>query len=290
MVDEIFLGWPPHMFAVVTPVGTLHLAYDVNDPPTLADDGPPGTRWQFTTDDVAAHLRSDWQKLYWYLTGGSKLTFEHEEWVVPEGLYSGGAGMAHHMVTLSGKVQSEIWMSSFSLASDSPAQDVADAVAAHKLTIGQWIADSCQTGVTWDGIKVATYDPATGARTGDVGLAAATIPGAVEGTSLPTEVAIVLTLRTAHARVHGRMFFPCPAVTALNADGTLKATVATELRDKAKLFFNALSSDAIAAVPEVFSRTGHITRAITTVDVGNVCDAQRRRRNRLVEARVSAAL
>lgn len=282
-------GWPPHMVNVWTGYHWV-MSYDPADPPTLADDGPPGTEWIFSEDEALAHSVGGFAVSLFRFFFRIPLIDGSGTWFVPDGLYDGTFHMTDFRVSFIGRLYGEIWQTTHALSSSATAQVVADAVATHKMTIGAFIRDRCGIGVSWDAVKVAGYDPATGVATGDMGEAAITVPGTAAAATLPTECAVVATLRTTHPKVHGRMYFPCVVPASLTADGLLKDEVTLQLATDMVAYFHALASDAIAADAQVYSRTGHLTRNVVSVDVGNVVDAQRRRRNRLIEARTTVSL
>lgn len=107
------------------------------------------------------------------------------------------------------------------------------------------------------------------------------------GVPLPQEVAVCATLRTAlpGPAGRGRMYLPGPAVTEVEATGRLDAATAQAFADQVAA---ALSIAVAAGLTPVLYSFGRPEREITLVDVGDVFDAQRRRRDKLVEARYSA--
>jgi hypothetical protein len=63
------------------------------------------------------------------------------------------------------------------------------------------------------------------------------------------------------------------------------ATAQGHLADAASDMLSSLLGDGY--VPVLYSRTTHTTNEITSLDVGDVLDTQRRRRSKLVEVRTS---
>lgn len=130
-----------------------------------------------------------------------------------------------------------------------------------------------------------TLDEATGTqlqrRDRDV-----TRPGTSEAVCLPFQVTPVVSLRTddASRRGRGRFYAPSLAVDA-QAGGRMTPTVQSDLATAAAGMLLALQ--AAGLTPVLLSRDTLATREITSVDVGDVLDTQRRRRNALIETRVS---
>lgn len=144
------------------------------------------------------------------------------------------------------------------------------------------------TDVEMNRATVVTLDEATGAqlqrRDRDV-----TRPGTSAAACLPFQVTPVVSLRSddASRRGRGRFYVPSLAVDAQDG-GRLTPAVQTELATAAAGML--LGLQAAGLTPVLLSRDTMATREITSVDVGDVMDTQRRRRNALIETRVSEAL
>lgn len=137
-------------------------------------------------------------------------------------------------------------------------------------------------------ITTAELDPATGGQ-----LTKTSDPRSEVGTaavaSLPFQCSPVVSLRTQDAsrRGRGRFYAPSPAVDA-QAGGRLTAGAQTALADAAEGLINGLESTGLDAV--LYSLTTFVRTPITSLDVGDVIDTQRRRRNKLIEQRTSRLL
>jgi len=103
---------------------------------------------------------------------------------------------------------------------------------------------------------------------------------------LPCQITPVVSLRTALATRagRGRFYAPSPAVDT-QVQGRMGATAQGHLADAAEDMFASLVGDGYT--PVLYSRTAHTVTEITSLDVGDVLDTQRRRRNKLIETRVS---
>ena len=103
---------------------------------------------------------------------------------------------------------------------------------------------------------------------------------------LPCQIAPVVSLRTdlATRAGRGRFYAPSPAVDT-QVQGRMGATAQGHLADAASDMLSSLLGDGY--VPVLYSRTTHTTNEITSLDVGDVLDTQRRRRSKLVEVRTS---
>jgi hypothetical protein len=95
---------------------------------------------------------------------------------------------------------------------------------------------------------------------------------------LPTEVAVVVSLRsTLESRSgRGRMYLPAPSSGTLTDNGRMTISSQNTVADQAQVFLSALGS---ALVNVVASKTMAVHSIVTQLKVGDVFDAQRRRRD-----------
>lgn len=131
----------------------------------------------------------------------------------------------------------------------------------------------------------AELDQATGKQISKVENGV-TLVGASTAEPLPFQCAPVVSFRTnlATRAGRGRIYAPSLAVDQV-AGGRLNATAQGVLADSAAAMLTTLSGAALS--PVLYSRTTKGIQAIVRLDVGDVIDTQRRRRNKLIEARVS---
>lgn len=137
-------------------------------------------------------------------------------------------------------------------------------------------------------VATAEVDVATGLQSQRVAAAVARA-GTAAASSLPFQVTAAVSLRTAFAtrRGRGRFYLPPFATTAVanaRVSGSAVATLVTAVGN----MFDALQ--AASLTPVVYSRTSRAALTITSFDIGNVFDTQRRRRNKLIEQRTSAVV
>ena len=107
-------------------------------------------------------------------------------------------------------------------------------------------------------------------------------------TMLPHEVSVAVTTRGAAAnrRDRGRFYLPPPSVDAC-LSGRLTAAAKTRLANASAILINSLQ--AAGYTPVIF-HPDNTTTAIVQVDVGDVFDVQRRRRNKLLEVRTAVGV
>jgi hypothetical protein len=103
-------------------------------------------------------------------------------------------------------------------------------------------------------------------------------------------VAIVVSLRSpvANRTGRGRFYLPQPTTNALTAVGRLDETAQSTIVDALTAAWT--QANAAGENPVIYSRTQRATREITSFNVGDLFDTQRRRENALTENRVSAPM
>lgn len=120
--------------------------------------------------------------------------------------------------------------------------------------------------------------------TGDATLTTPDPGGSASGV-LPAECALVVTLLTpiAGGRGRGRMYLPSMANAVTDASGQLDPTIHQDVADAMKDFFDTWNADPTTFPVAVASQTGGFVTTVNRIRVGNVFDAQRRRRNAVGE-------
>jgi len=139
--------------------------------------------------------------------------------------------------------------------------------------------------ITMSQVTTLELDPATGGQLTRLDTAVS-LTGTAAGNSLPPDVALVVTLRsaTANRKGRGRFFLPSLAVLSTDASGNVLAASITTLT--AALTF-AYSGFHATGTTTLYSRTDHLLRTVTSGDVGNRWDTQRHRDNTKTETRTA---
>lgn len=162
--------------------------------------------------------------------------------------------------------------------------DLWDGITPPDDSITQLFCDS----LTVDELVTTELDAVTGKNVAQTRSQPA-LAGTGTADCLPHEVAVAVSLRTAlptHAG-RGRFYLPSP---------TLDECVEARLRSSAQLsILNAsvlMLEDLITStyVPVIYHRSSKTGTVLTSIDVGDVFDSQRRRRDKLVEVRQSSTL
>lgn len=123
--------------------------------------------------------------------------------------------------------------------------------------------------------------------------------GSNVGTPQVPQASIVASLRNTAIHglaTHGRMYLPGVSYTVVAADGRISSGDATNLATNFQTLINGINS--AAPVGEVVSLVSKgtvgtpagVSAAVTHVEIGNVYDTQRRRRNGLVETYVNKTI
>ena len=127
-------------------------------------------------------------------------------------------------------------------------------------------------------VAVGTYDtPPVGGRSGDL---------------MPPEVSIVVSLNTSRPgpKGRGRFFTPPTTTSGVSAQGQVLGTLQGDLADAAQALLEGLAfSDTTDIRPCVSGGTLVNYSIVNALSIGSVFDAQRRRRQSLVETRTFRA-
>lgn len=200
--------------------------------------------------------------------------------------------MSHYRATVLGTLPGEQF--NFGMHLSGAGGDVTGAQAAwHSAIDALWTdaTDGIQglfaTSVSIVGDHVAELDALTGKQI-DAAAGTFTLPGTNGTETLPNEVACAVSFHGAKPvrNQRGRSFMPPLAVNQL-LNGRFIAAATARLLDGWVLAINQLQGAGFA--PEIY-HPDHTGTPIVEVLVGNVPDAQRRRRDKLVEVYVSAGV
>ncbi len=116
------------------------------------------------------------------------------------------------------------------------------------------------------------------------------IAGTVVGSALPADVALVVSLRTdlPQRSGRGRFYMPQPASVNLQGNGRVAADLVNDLMAALTAAWAAYNTGVDR--PVIYSPTFRLTRNITSFNVGDLYDTQRRRENKVTEVRTTAAM
>lgn len=156
-------------------------------------------------------------------------------------------------------------------------------------TAGNGLEDHMANEVGLDGVTTVQVDTATGTQITRLDNALSR-DGVSTSNTLPSDVAVVVSLRTATPTRSGRGRFYLPPVTVadVDTDGRILADLVTDL--SASLTAAWTGYNSASDTPVVYSRTQRVTRNITSFDLGDLFDTQRGREGNLVEARTSSSM
>jgi hypothetical protein len=109
--------------------------------------------------------------------------------------------------------------------------------------------------------------------------------------ALPPQNSIVVTLRTGApgASRRGRMYLPFRGMSGCTATGLVATGAQEAIGDGIAAFFGAVNLATVQHVVVASQKTGQ-THNVTTIEVGNVFDTQRRRRAALTESRYTQSI
>lgn len=195
--------------------------------------------------------------------------------------------MANYRITVSGTLPGETF--NFGLHASGPAGDAAGCATAAATALTDWWTDATDPGnaiftndISIVAVRAAELDPLTGKQI-DASESALALTGAAAGDMLPHEVSVAITTRGAAAnrRDRGRVYMPPPAQST-SSNGLFLALSAGHLANGFAIVINELQA---AGFTPVILHPDQTTTQIVELDVGDVFDVQRRRRNKLIEVR-----
>lgn len=148
------------------------------------------------------------------------------------------------------------------------------------------ISDTYDSSFSIDGVRTALIDEGSGNQQNATETAVTEV-GTGSGVSLMADASIVVTLRTdTTARVgRGRFYLPCGLVTQVTGDGRIDSTLISDL---VSALNTAWANYDVIAMPVIYSRSDRNTRQITTYDIGDLWDTQRRRERGLAQTRAAS--
>lgn len=182
------------------------------------------------------------------------------------------------------------WANSIRALADAQAEAVAwNATLWDGATAGNGYGDHVPAATGMDSVTTVTIDPLTGLQSARIDTAV-TVDGVSVANALPADVAIVVSLRSqlANRRGRGRFYLPQPDIVALTPDG--RATV--DLVNDLSASLNAAWAGYNTANdrPVIYSRVARSFQNVTSFDIGDLFDTQRRRENKLTEARTTTPM
>lgn len=143
--------------------------------------------------------------------------------------------------------------------------------------------------VTLESVTTVNVDQATGKQSQRMDSSLSLVGSNASG-SLPADVSIVCSLRTALANRsgRGRFYLPQPAVDQLDeTDGRIAAAAVSGILNSISTAFTAYVP---TGTPVIYSRTLRATNPVTSFDIGNLFDTQRRRESSMLESRNSSPM
>lgn len=181
----------------------------------------------------------------------------------------------------------DIWQAGWVAQADDSCPNVAIKVAAESKPL----FDAMFTGtVIPQNVRVEEFTEGTGVIT-EVANQAIVAPTQVGVIQLPSEVACCVTIRPVAGLVTGRFYLPSFLNTDVTTNGLMLPAKQTSVADKLQDFFqNDLGGAASPIRLGIYSRKTHNFVGATSIEVGNVYDSQRRRRNKLIESRLTRSV
>jgi hypothetical protein len=183
----------------------------------------------------------------------------------------------------------DIWMAGFCVQRDPDvfaANDDAEPIVEAFLTAQQALWTPT---VTFDTLVTQEIRESDG-KVLAVAESSLSIAGSSPDSQLPAEVAVCVSIRALVGVASGRYYLPAPSRGALTANGQMVSALRDDLADDLKTMHDAMAALTSPMRLGIYRPTANAFVGAGSINVGNVFDSQRRRRNKLVEARASRAL
>lgn len=187
----------------------------------------------------------------------------------------------------------EVAMTSMHLFSTSGTlSDLVTAAEAGKSTLWTSIRPYFHSSTTWSSTKYQAIDISTGKVISTVNAVGSGSAGSAADAPLPPQCAEVVSIRTTTPgpKGRGRFYLPPAGKAYLTATGFIDPTFQSNVTPAYGTWFTGIHGASGAFHIGVYSHKFSAFEDATTIDMGNVFDTQRRRRNKLTEARYSVAV
>lgn len=195
--------------------------------------------------------------------------------------------------------QCGLWLGDESADTSTATQGQVDAIAARWATFFHDSAVGINTNYLATQVKVANIK--TDGHTDPLNVVYHTytspIVGGYGGSPMPPQVALAATLTSASARglaAKGRMFLPGVCLS-VGSDGKLSSFSVGGIATAFQTLINGINTDAVAGQKVILAAKATtlpvaqaaVNKLVTGINVGNVYDTQRRRRDQLTETRTA---
>jgi hypothetical protein len=156
-------------------------------------------------------------------------------------------------------------------------------------TAGNGYKDHVANNVAMANVTTVTVDQTNGKQLARADTSQV-IVGVAAFTSMPADVSLCVSTRTdlPQRRGRGRFYLPQPCTAEATAGGRVQVDLVNDLI--ASLGAAWAGYNTASDRPVLYSRTDRLLRTITSFNIGDLFDTQRRRENKVLETRVSAAM
>lgn len=152
---------------------------------------------------------------------------------------------------------------------------------------GNGYKDHVVAAVSMTSVRTAQIDVATGKQLA-LRVNGQVIAGTAAGDSLPADVSLVVSLRTSFPQRsgRGRFYLPQPSNSQVTGSGRVAADIINDTMASLTAAWAAYNTGLDR--PVLYSPTFRVTRDLTSFDIGDLYDTQRRRENKVTEVRSTA--
>jgi hypothetical protein len=157
------------------------------------------------------------------------------------------------------------------------------------VSAGNGLKDHVNSSVAMENVTTVTVDPLTGKQLARTDTAQA-IVGTAAFTAMPADVALCVSLRTdlPQRAGRGRFYLPQPSTAESTTVGRVQSDFVLDLM--AALTLAWTNYNTASDRPVIFHRKLHTTTNLTSFNIGDLFDTQRRRENKVTESRTTASM
>lgn len=193
--------------------------------------------------------------------------------------------MSEFRISTRGRLPGDIWQFGFMLQYDGFASDLANTVASQwQAMLTPSLQADMNTGVIWDSVVASQLTTGSG-----VVVESAEAPIGRAGTAsvgmMPPQCSVCVTILGIGTTTKGRFYLPPFNQGCLTSAGRLATSKRDAWADALDGFFGGLGGASSPARLGIWRTSSQSFIGAQGISIGDVIDTQRRRRNKLIEAR-----
>lgn len=194
--------------------------------------------------------------------------------------------MGEFRANFRGRLSGDIWQYGMVFQSDEDIEGLASRLASQKTSmLTATLRGHMATTTVYDDVYVSELATGTGAVL-NTAQAPIGVAGTVASGSLPPQCSIAVGILPVTGTARGRFYLPPFTPATLSPTGRFSSAIQTQWADALQGFFSALGGATSPARLGIWRVGPQSFFAARGIQIGDVFDTQRRRRNKLIETRL----